>query len=89
MLLLRSGAVYIGSTTNWAQRLRDHQAGEACMTTKHDPVDAVLLTEDWSTNVSARRRERQIKKWSRGKKLALAAGDLDVLKFLAVSRDHS
>jgi len=50
---------------------------------------AVLFTEKWATNVEARRRELQIKKWSRSKKLALATGHAEVLKMLAVSRDHS
>ncbi|MGD8454465.1 MAG: hypothetical protein PVJ57_21840 [Phycisphaerae bacterium] len=42
----------------------------------------LLYTEPQPNQHEAERRERQLKGWTRAKKLALAAGDLDPLKRL-------
>jgi predicted GIY-YIG superfamily endonuclease len=41
-----------------------------------------LYKEMQATRFAAETRERQIKGWTRAKKLALAAGDMDLLKRL-------
>jgi putative endonuclease len=68
ILRLHSGGLYIGCSTDFETRFRDHQSGTACRTTKLDPPDSVLWIEIHPAFSAARRREAQIKKWSRGKK---------------------
>jgi predicted GIY-YIG superfamily endonuclease len=86
-LRLRSGTVYVGSSTDFEQRLDDHLTGQACRTTQLDPPAAVLRIESYATFSDARRRELQLKRWSRAKKEALIRGDRDLLKTLSRSRD--
>ena len=83
ILRLRSGRAYPGTTTHIEQRWRDHQSGQACRTTRLDPPTALVLCEPFETFSEARRREAQVKKWSRAKKEALISGDIDQLKKLA------
>jgi putative endonuclease len=83
MLRLKSGALYIGATTDMDQRYKDHCSGKACGTTKLDPPVALVLSEEFETNLEARRRESQVKRWSRAKKEALVAGDRTKLRKLS------
>ena len=46
-----------------------------------------VYSEVHDSEKAAVSRETQIKKWSRAKKEALIAGDLDRLRFLSQSRD--
>jgi len=86
-LRLRSGALYIGSTTNPEQRLADHATGHGGRTTRLDPPVADLGTETFPTFRAARHREAQLKRWSRAKKEALVRGDAVTLRALSQSRD--
>jgi putative endonuclease len=83
ILRLKSGQLYIGSTTDLDQRYKDHCSGKACRTTQLDPPVGIVYTEKFDTFTEARRREAQIKKWSRSKKEALVSGDLAKLKEFA------
>lgn len=86
ILRLRDGQLYVGSTDNLPRRLAEHQAGTACRTTAmFGPVE-LLYSEPHPDRSSAIRRERQIKNWSRAKKLALISGNLTELKRLAQSK---
>jgi putative endonuclease len=85
ILRLRSGALYIGATTDLDQRYQDHCSGKACRTTKLDPPVGLVYSEELDTYSDARRREGQIKRWSRAKKEALVSGTLSRLKALAIS----
>jgi len=86
ILRLRSGTLYPGATKNIEERYKAHIAGKACRTTKIDPPVGLVYTEEFQTFAEARRREAQIKRWSRSKKEALVSGDLVKLKELAKSR---
>ena len=86
ILRLRSGTLYPGATSNLEERYKDHLAGKACRTTKLDPPVALVHSEAFETNVEARRREAQVKRWTRAKKEALVAGDKDKLRELSRSR---
>ena len=86
ILRLKSGQLYIGSTTDLDQRYKDHCSGKACRTTQLDPPIAFLYSEELETLSDARRREAQVKRWSRGKREALASGDLETLHQLAKRR---
>jgi putative endonuclease len=68
------------------QRFQDHCSGKACRTTKLDTPLALVYSEDYQTNSEARKRETQIKRWTKVKKEALIAGDLAKLKLLSRSK---
>ncbi|UCF74012.1 MAG: GIY-YIG nuclease family protein [Deltaproteobacteria bacterium] len=88
ILRLRSGALYIGATTDLDQRYKDHCSGKACRATKYDPPKGLVYWESFATFSEARRREAQVKHWSRAKKEALVSGDLAKLQELAKSRKN-
>ena len=87
ILCLQSGGLYVGCSTDFETRFREHQNGNACRTTKLDPAVSIAWIEVHPDFPAARRREAQIKKWSRGKKEALIAGDTESLHRLAKSRE--
>ena len=60
--------------------------GNASRTTKIDPPVDIVYTEKFETFVEARRREVQLKRWSRAKKEALLSEDMDKLHLLAKSK---
>jgi putative endonuclease len=83
---LKSGNLYIGTTTDLDQRCKEHFAGKACRTTKIDPPVALVHSETYETYSGARKREAQVKRWSRAKKEALISGDIAKLKEISKSR---
>ena len=86
ILRLKSGQLYAGSTTDLDRRIEEHYSGHACRTTKLDPPVGLVYSEGWATFADARRREAQIKRWSRSKKEALASGDLIKLRDISKNR---
>jgi putative endonuclease len=86
ILRLKSGLLYVGSTTDIEKRYKDHCSGRACRTSKFDPTNSLVYSEEYETFIEARRREAQVKRWSRAKKEALVAGDLATLRNLAQSK---
>ena len=88
LLRLRSGVLYAGATPQLANRYDAHCLGRACRTTQLDPPVALVYSEELETLAEARRREAQVKKWTRAKKEALLRGDAEALRRLSVSRDH-
>jgi putative endonuclease len=87
-LRLRSGMLYVGASVDLEQRLDDHVSGNACRTTKIDQPVAIVRVEVYSTFGEARKRESQLKRWSRPKKEALIRGDFDRLRQLSRSRER-
>jgi len=88
ILRLKSGSLYIGATTDLKQRYQDHQNGKACRTTKLDSPFKMVYSESLPTFSDARKREAQIKRWTRAKKEALVAGDMVKLWNLSKSRNR-
>jgi len=86
LLRLKSGGLYIGACNDVDKRYIEHCKGKASRMTKLDPPVDIAYTEEFKTFVEARRREAQIKRWSKAKKEALMAGDFAELKKLAKSR---
>ena len=84
---LRSGTIYVGTSLDLERRLKDHRSGRACRTTRLDPPTEFLRVEICAAYSEARRREAQLKGWSRAKKEALIRGDLETLESLSRSRD--
>jgi len=77
----RSGKLYTGMTGNLLRRWGEHLRGGARFT-RGDPAVRVIHVEPFRRKLDAQCRERQLKGWTRRKKLALAAGDLRLLKKL-------
>ena len=88
ILRLKSGQLYIGSTTDLDRRFEEHVAGRACRTTKFDPPLKLIYSESFPTFSEACRRETQIKRWSLAKKEALVSGELAKLRELSKSRKN-
>lgn len=75
-------SLYIGETDDLQNRIARHQEGRACAyTAARRPVEVVYI-EELANHLAARRRERQLKGWTRRKKEALVAGDFTLLKRL-------
>jgi len=87
MLRLRSGALYVGCSTDLEARFREHEQRVACRTTSIDPPVALIFLEVQMDFRAARQRESQIKRWSRRKKLALANQNYALLRKLSESQD--
>jgi len=83
MLRLRNGTIYIGHTNDPDRRIREHSTARGSKATRDSSPSALIYTEQLPDRASAVSRERQLKRWSRAKKLALANGDLSALKRLA------
>ena len=96
ILRLENHHLYVGSTNDLSRRLAEHRNGCGCKTTRPErsrmgTSDSLLVELLYSEKLpdlaAALNRERQLKGWSRAKKLALIHGDLTQLKGLA--RCHS
>ena len=71
MMTNRSRLIYTGMTSNLPVRVYQHQNGEGDFTSRYRMTR--LIYYEWTDDVlSAIEREKQIKRWSRKKKLALA-----------------
>ena len=82
ILRCADASLYIGETDDIVRRLARHQEGRACaFTAQRRPIELVYV-EELANRVEARRRERQLKKWTRAKKEALIAGDFEKLRRL-------
>ncbi len=88
ILRLRSGSLYLGATTDLKKRSEEHGSGRAGRTTTLDPPVALAYSEEFETFSEARRREAQVKRWSRAKKEALVSGDIPKLQELSKPKTH-
>ena len=84
ILKCADGTFYTGVSSNLTQRLFQHETGyyPDCYTATRRPVELVFYAEFTDINLAIE-KEKQIKKWSRAKKLALINDDFDVLPNLA------
>ncbi len=69
---------YVGVSTNFEQRVREHNQGKSKHTSKFIPW-RVEYYETYLTLSQAIKREKQLKRWSKAKKEALIAGDTEKL----------
>jgi putative endonuclease len=81
-----ANALYVGVTEDIAQRLTMHNSGKGAKWMKANRGAQLVYSESYLTLSSARKREVQLKKWSRAKKEALIVGDATALKKLSRSR---
>ena len=86
MLRCADRAFYVGHTDNLEVRLQGHQDGSfSGFTSSRRPV-VLVFSEEFGTRIEALQAERQIKGWSRAKKLALISGDWKEIQLLSLRR---
>jgi predicted GIY-YIG superfamily endonuclease len=87
--LLEDRRFYVGMTHfHPDERARRHQIGWGGTFTRGISVIRILWFEVYPSAESARKRERQIKRWTHAKKQALIDGDVAQLKALSRSRKN-
>lgn len=87
ILQCADGRFYTGSTRNLNKRICDHMNGLGSNYTKKRLPVKLVYYEEVDNIGEAYRREKQIQKWSRKKKIALITGDFD--KLVKLSKSNS
>src|SRR5437763_1174771 len=86
ILRCADGSLYVGHIHDLRERLKAHDDGRgASWTACRRPVE-LAYHEAHDSEAQAVARERQLKRWSHAKKVALINGDLAKLKSLAKRR---
>ncbi len=80
---------YVGSTYDLIVRFDQHQRGEGSDYTKVRLPVKLIYYEEFEKVSEAFRREKQIKGWSRAKKVALINKNIKELKLLAQCQNYS
>ena len=88
MLRLPGNCIYVGCTNDLERRLSEHRGGTGSRSTSESLSLELIYTESFPDLSSARKRERQLKGWTRAKKLALADRQLPELHRLSRSRSR-
>jgi predicted GIY-YIG superfamily endonuclease len=79
LLRCADNSLYVGETSDLLARERDHNEGRGgSYTLRRRPVQ-IVYAEQHGSREEALRRERQIKRWSLGKKELLVRGDVTTL----------
>ena len=71
MLKCRDASIYTGITNDLDRRFAQHQAGKGARYTSAKGAVKILFTERHPSRSSALKREAEIKRWKREKKLQL------------------
>jgi predicted GIY-YIG superfamily endonuclease len=80
------GSFYVGHTADLEERVKLHNEGRGALWTACRRPVVLAYQERQASEERAIARERQLKHWTRAKKLALIAGDTTTLKSLAKRR---
>jgi putative endonuclease len=73
ILASRTRALYIGVTGNLARRLHQHREGRGGAFTRRYRITRLVYLEAATHPIDAIRREKELKGWTRARKLALIA----------------
>ncbi|MEK7144653.1 MAG: GIY-YIG nuclease family protein [Patescibacteria group bacterium] len=71
LLECEDGSLYTGITTDVERRFAEHKKGIGSHFTKAKKAKRIVYTEQHTNRSSALKREAEIKKWPRSKKLRL------------------
>ena len=82
-----NGMLYVGQSRDVIKRLQRHADGSGSRQARQLKEFVLVFVEGPMSADAATKRERQLKKWSRAKKLALISGDVEALKYLSKSRE--
>jgi putative endonuclease len=74
ILTNRSRTLYIGVTSDLARRVQQHRDGAVEGFTRRYQIKKLVYAEEFSSVWEALRREKQLKKWRRSKKVGLIEG---------------
>ena len=85
ILACSDGAVYVGNAGDVAKRLAEHGGPHGAKFTRDHPGGRLIYVEGPLSITLALQRERQLKGWSRAKKLALIRNQTVLLKKLSHS----
>jgi putative endonuclease len=85
VLACSDGAVYVGSAGDLPKRLIEHGGPKGAKFTRDHPGARLVYVEGPLSITLALKRERQVKRWSRDKKLALILNQTELLKKLSHS----
>ncbi|HEX8682665.1 MAG TPA: GIY-YIG nuclease family protein [Ardenticatenaceae bacterium] len=69
-----SGTLYVGVTNDIVRRVYEHKHGTNAGFTKRYRINRLVYYEEYSDIRDAIEREKQIKGWTRAKKIALVEG---------------
>jgi putative endonuclease len=86
MLHCNAGRLYVGHTDDLEPRLWQHETGEIRGFTRSYLPVKLVWSQEFATRHEAKAAEKQLKGWSRAKKLALIRGDWDEISRLAKSK---
>jgi putative endonuclease len=75
ILASASRRLYVGVTNDLARRLGEHRSGDRTPFTGKYNITRLVHVEPFPTAIEAIAREKQVKGWSRAKKLALVEAD--------------
>ena len=89
MLHCRGGKFYTGHTDDLERRMGEHRSGMVKGFTSDRLPAELVWSQDFPTRYEALTAERQIKGWSRAKKLALIRGDWDAVSRYAKSKNSA
>ena len=87
LLHCRGGVFYTGHTDDLERRIGEHKSGLVRGFTQDLHPLELVWTQEFVTREEAKAAEKQIKGWSRRKKLALIRGDWDQISRLAKSNN--
>ncbi|MFI5235303.1 MAG: GIY-YIG nuclease family protein [Gemmatimonadales bacterium] len=71
LLASRSRRLYVGSTSNILRRVMQHRDGRGAEHCRKYSIDRLVYFETAPSHREALARERQVKSWSRAKKVTL------------------
>ncbi len=77
ILTCKDGSLYTGITTDVARRFEEHKSGKGAHYTRGHKPEKVAYTEEYPSRSAALKREAEIKKWPREKKLKLVKFGVD------------
>ena len=86
MLHCNGGYFYVGHTDEIERRVGEHKIGAIPGFTRDHLSVELVWSREFTTRDEAKAAEKQIKGWSRAKKLALIRGDWARISDLAKSR---
>lgn len=84
ILRTSSNTLYIGQTNNLERRLNEHKikSSKSAKYVRYFDSVELVYSETHQTRSETMKRESQLKRWSRAKKLALITGHIKLLKKL-------